>query len=287
MNKVGITTQHFVLALFAVLVFTAFDYVVGQHIDTSIFHLVPIAYVAFYGKRWQTITLVTLSELLYTGIEIIVLMHQSPLFAILWNSLARGILFMIIAIGAQKLGVSYQREAHFSNHDPLTGALNRRALERLLLEHMMLTESWPLTIAYIDIDNFKQVNDRLSHAAGDALLSNTIRLLSFNARKGDRIGRLGGDEFMAIYPGANEAMAKTIVIRQRDAIHDYYQRKAFGTSLSIGVVTFHHSPADMMEMIRQADAAMYQAKNSGKSQIIYSSYFSSPGEREDRSCAST
>lgn len=92
---------------------------------------------------------------------------------------------------------------------------------------------------------------------------------------------------MAIYPGANEVISKHIVIRQRKAIDAYYQRKAFGTSLNISVVTFHHSPIDMMVVIRQADGAMYQAKNSRINQIIYSSYFSSPGESNDRSCASS
>jgi diguanylate cyclase (GGDEF)-like protein len=144
---------------------------------------------------------------------------------------------------------------HLSITDPLTEALNRRGFEdRLDRELAAAARSGSLlTLTVLDLDDFKMVNDRDGHGAGDSLLCETVRCLHSVLRPLDSIGRLGGDEFAVLCPGAGEASAEVVVSRLRNAL-------AGRVPASIGYSRYPTDGLGAEELFKRADARLYAAK---------------------------
>jgi diguanylate cyclase (GGDEF)-like protein len=138
--------------------------------------------------------------------------------------------------------------ALLSRMDALTGALNRRGFDERLQE--AVTAGRPLTLALLDLDDFKAINDQHGHAVGDAVLVRLVELAGTALREGDAIGRLGGDEFAVLLPGPDAA---GLLAGLRDALDGRIQ-------VSIGSSTFPDDGLTAEELYRRADAALYEAK---------------------------
>jgi diguanylate cyclase (GGDEF)-like protein/putative nucleotidyltransferase with HDIG domain len=145
--------------------------------------------------------------------------------------------------------------ARMSRADPLTGALNRRGFEeRLELELAEARRSArPLTVAVLDLDDFKAVNDRGGHAAGDELLRETVERVRLVLRPMDAVGRLGGDEFAVLFAGAGEADAGVVVGHLRSAIANH-------VPASIGYSCFPTDGVTTQELLDEADRRLYIVK---------------------------
>ncbi|MBS0581234.1 MAG: diguanylate cyclase [Proteobacteria bacterium] len=156
--------------------------------------------------------------------------------------------------------------------DPLTGVLNRRSLiERLEAACLRAkARKLPLSVLFIDIDHFKQVNDTYGHAAGDACLAAIIPPIQAELRQSDAIGRYGGEEFVVILSGADAAAAHPIAERICRRVEDI-RLEGFGTSIrvtcSIGVACSDGFDGSCSQLIALADAAVYAAKRSGRNQV--------------------
>jgi diguanylate cyclase (GGDEF)-like protein len=159
----------------------------------------------------------------------------------------------------QRDELDHQRDEleRVSRVDPLTGALNRRGFEeRLACELAEAARSGcPITLVAIDLDDLKLVNDRDGHAAGDALLCETVNLLSAALRPMDAIGRHGGDEFTVLLPGAGRGDSELVVGRLRDAL-------AGSVHASFGQSCFPADGTDASELFRRADESLYAVKAS-------------------------
>lgn len=155
--------------------------------------------------------------------------------------------------------------AHLADHDALTGLPNRRVLD-VVLEHAFARglRDVPGALLFIDVDEFKSVNDRQGHQAGDAVLVSIARLLESGVRApGDTVVRLGGDEFAILLEAID--LAEATVIAERLVVS---VREHFGDlGLSIGVASVRGA-ADTLEVIRRADECMYEAKASGGGRVI-------------------
>jgi diguanylate cyclase (GGDEF)-like protein len=160
----------------------------------------------------------------------------------------------------------YERERDLSRTDALTGLLNRRAfverLERERERHARFPR--PITLAYLDVDNFKRVNDTHGHAAGDELLITAAEAMEETVRSVDSVGRLGGDEFALLMPETDAAAAKLAIEKVQRRLRDAVQGREWSGTFSIGVVTFESVPGSAEEMLEKADALMYSVKQSGK-----------------------
>ena len=158
---------------------------------------------------------------------------------------------------------------HLASHDTLTGLPNRRMfldrLEHTLARARRTGES--MALLFIDLDNFKEINDCLGHAAGDAALQAAARRMQGVVREVDTIARLGGDEFIILLDGAEDAAAVSQVaekiIKALEAPVDY-QDGPLQLGASIGISQYPKDGANATEIIAAADRAMYQAKNSGR-----------------------
>ena len=161
------------------------------------------------------------------------------------------------------------REQGLSRTDPLTSLLNSRAFyeegDRLLA--LCRRKGRPITMAYLDLDNFKAVNDERGHQAGDDLLRRVAALLQASIRPSDLAARLGGDEFAVLLPEVGAPDAAVMLERLRSLLADTLGANQPSVSSSIGGVTFVTAPGSVEEMVHQADSRMYLAKTTGKNRV--------------------
>ena len=165
-----------------------------------------------------------------------------------------------------------QRLMHASLHDPLTNLPNRAYVSRLIEEKLAKFDQ--LAVLYIDLDRYKTINDTLGHAAGDRVLVEVARRLRAALRERDVIGRMGGDEFVAVLPGLSdnnhiEKIARAILasLEKPFILND----RAYFLSASIGAAISPNDGSEAHALIRAADAAMYQVKDEGRNDLRFSS----------------
>jgi diguanylate cyclase (GGDEF)-like protein len=216
----------------------------------------------FSGMSYPIRTAIVISSLTLVGYLLVAVVHDEPLaygglmFSCLgwtgcmaiWQAHLRNI---------QRGELERHRDdlAHASRVDPLTGALNRRGFEERLgaeLEQAS-TAGHPLTLAILDLDDFKEVNDRDGHAAGDALLVLVVERITSALRPGDAIGRVGGDEFAVVLPDTGDTDAEAVIDRLRGSLGT-----PFGVSFGHSCFPAHGVSPD--ELMRHADETMYTAK---------------------------
>ncbi|MBO8127568.1 MAG: GGDEF domain-containing protein, partial [Firmicutes bacterium] len=163
--------------------------------------------------------------------------------------------------------------------DPLTGLYNRLALERMLSKLWVnaQTSKTPITVAMLDLDNFKDVNDGYGHMVGDELLKEISFIIRKSLRDGDVVMRYGGEEFIILLPGTDSSGAKKPLERIRKRIEDEaFTEARIKTSVSIGAAAYPDDrPLSMDEIIEYADAALYKAKARGKNRLVFYSQLDS------------
>lgn len=163
--------------------------------------------------------------------------------------------------------LSYQ-----ATHDKLTGLINRSEFERRLSD-LVLEANLHGSIhamCFVDLDQFKVINDTCGHVAGDELLRQLGHLLIGTVRKTDTLARLGGDEFAILMAHCDHTKAEKIACEVRERIEQFqfvWESRVFTIGASIGVTSIHRQTRDMTEVLRQADTACYAAKNSGRNRV--------------------
>lgn len=153
--------------------------------------------------------------------------------------------------------------------DPLTGLSNRRHGMQLLQNALVHSETWPLCVASLDLDHFKQVNDRLGHAAGDQVICDFARQLQASIRREDGCARMGGEEFLLILPAAGIGQAGAILerllarVRRARPLAEQPER---GYTCSVGLAQAIWGES-AEALLRRADAALYAAKAAGRDRV--------------------
>ncbi|MBI3373939.1 MAG: EAL domain-containing protein [Betaproteobacteria bacterium] len=158
---------------------------------------------------------------------------------------------------------------HLADHDALTGLPNRRILEDRLTQAIALSRRnrKQTAVMFVDLDRFKQVNDSLGHAVGDALLKETAERLSGQLRVGDTICRIGGDEFVVVLPEVKRSADPANVARkiiEKLSLPFLIEGHELSITPSLGISVYPDDGLDAESLIRNADAAMYHAKEAGR-----------------------
>jgi diguanylate cyclase (GGDEF)-like protein len=187
-------------------------------------------------------------------------------FVILGNRLFTFLLTVALTVPLRKL---YEREQLTARLDFLTGVLNRKAFYDLLtveLARNRRTET-PFAVAYLDLDNFKQVNDDFGHDEGDALLRVAASTIRGALRSTDTLARLGGDEFGILLPDADVESSAQFMARVKDALDAAMSGRGWNVTASIGLGVFDRPELSSDGVMTACDGLMYRIKRGGKSGI--------------------
>ncbi|MBJ7552244.1 diguanylate cyclase [Marinomonas ostreistagni] len=172
----------------------------------------------------------------------------------------------------KELLIANARLKALSTTDYLTNLPNRRAFENALKDEMGKSKrhDQPLSVAVLDIDHFKMINDTYGHDAGDYVLKELANRLISDQRSGDVFGRIGGEEFGLILPHTNVREAAIACERYRTLLSEQpyiYESNDLDLTVSVGVCMYD-GDEKQFELIKRADNALYEAKNSGRNKVV-------------------
>lgn len=247
------------------------DYLTGPEISFSIFYVLPIAVAAWYGSRTVGILIAVVVAATLTIVEMMSGVVYSHPLIVYWNSIASFGIVLILAYLFSDIREHLQKEREIADTDSLTGSLNRRRFYRHVENEIQRASRYghPFTIAYIDLDNFKTVNDNQGHPAGDELLRAVGRAMGAHARETDIVARLGGDEFAILFLETGSQEAAKALGKIHAGLMAAMRGSAWPVTFSIGLVTYETAPFDVRQVLKQADETMYAAKRSGKDRVVH------------------
>lgn len=260
------------------------DYITGPKLSFSLFYLLPIVACGWWTT--ERLAVVTAGWAAIVWLLADVPFRMSEVLALpLWNAGTRVAIFVGVGFltarvrrNTSELQVLNARladllaqESALARTDPLTGLANGRAFREALGRGLARSQrnGEPMCVVYIDIDNFKRVNDAFGHAAGDQVLGRIAALLRETLRGGDVPARLGGDEFAAACWDVEREVAISIakrLVEQISGVGGDYPGTDLGASA--GVAHFEHATESTDAILAAADAAMYEAKARGKNTVV-------------------
>ena len=265
--------SHIGFGLILMLLLGVTDYLTGYEISFALFYMIPVTYIAWYAGTIAGSIASLLCAAVWQGANFLAGETHSYAAIFYWNASMRFGFFLAFTHLIVRLRNSIEQEKQLSHTDYLTGTLNSRAFYEILEREILRTRRYlkPFTIAYLDLDNFKYVNDHFGHSIGDILLKTVSHIMTKSLRSTDEVARLGGDEFAILLPETDTDSARTILPKLRQLLLDVMKERSWHVTFSIGAITFHKPPEKADQVIKMADDLMYKVKESGKNQIEFGS----------------
>jgi len=250
------------------------DHATRYELSFSVFYLIPIALVSRRGRTQAAVVISVMAAITWLIADFASGHPYSHPLLPPWNTLVRLVFFLIVSISLVRMRFMIESLKALTQTDLLTGIGNSTGFRERAQVEMERSARYrrPFTMAYLDLDNFKEINDTFGHSAGDDLLVNVAKILKDNFRNTDIIARLGGDEFCVLLPETRPKLAQRIISRFQIALSKELNHTERTVTASIGIVTFLSPPKSVDEMIQKADRLMYQAKNSGKNRTMFKTY---------------
>lgn len=269
------------LSLLSVAALAWIDYATGYEVSFALFYLVPVGLTAWYIGRRTALAISLVSAACWLLANRLAGETYSNSLIVFWNTAIRLGFFVITTLLLVELRRALDRQRELARTDPLTGALNSRAFSEVALHEILRARRYgrPLTVAYLDLDNFKTVNDHLGHSTGDLVLQTVVTTIKTTLRGTDSVARMGGDEFVLILPETDGHAARLIAARIREQLAKEMLGRQWPVTASVGVVTCREPPEAVDALLQVADGLMYSAKRDGKDGIHHLEYRSTTVEQ--------
>jgi diguanylate cyclase (GGDEF)-like protein len=261
------STARLAVAIALLLAVAIADWLTPNEVAFAAMYIVPVGVAAWFVSPRAGTLISIASTILWFSLNLAEELGSSWVIGA-WNVSVRLAMFLFVSAlvgGARGL---LDAERRRSRVDALTDVLNARAFYEIVQREIARTRRYrrPMSVAYIDIDDFKDINDHFGHVAGDELLRTFARCVQETIRSIDSVARLGGDEFVVLMPETDTEGAMVAIQRLTQSV---YSIDSLKVGVSIGVVTCDDPvPESIDEIVRRADTLMYTAKHLGKHRFI-------------------
>jgi diguanylate cyclase (GGDEF)-like protein len=257
--------------IFLLLLFGYIDYKVTPETSLSIFYLFPVSLLTWFTDKKVGVMASLLSALAWFFIHYpsSYMENENSILVYSWNAVVMFSFLFIVSYLLIELRTAKERERESARLDPTTGIANKRLFFELARLEVKKVERYrhPLTVVYMDVDDFRKINDTLGRRVGDKLLQTVAETIKTTIRETDIIARMGGDDFVILLPGSGYEPANIVIRRVHKELLHSMQENDWSTTFSIGAATFINPPKSVDDMIQRADHLMYLAKNNGKNQL--------------------
>jgi len=262
------------ILLVGIALLGALDYITGTEASFALFYLFPVALASWWLGIRAGIVASVLSAIVWHLANDFAGQQYSTAVMSVWNASIRLAFFLVVTVLLARIHEMLLREKALARIDYLTGAHNVRAFHEIAEAECMRASRYPqpFTLAYVDLDGFKLVNDRLGHSEGDRVLRVVAQTLRAGIRRPDTLARLGGDEFALLLPQTDLESAKVFLPRLQEELLAAMRRNEWRVTFSIGALTCPFAPAVLGDVVREADELMYEVKKSGRNAIRYGTY---------------
>ena len=249
------------------------DHMTGVELSFSLFYLIPISLIAWTVNERVGLAFSFLSAGIWQVVDIWSGNQYSSVFPYIWNTIVR-LGFFMLPVFMIRLNRAIEHERMLARTDFLTGVLNARFFRELAQMEINRSRRYKrtFTIAFIDVDNFKTINDTFGHTEGDTVLRAIATNIKTHLRKTDFVARVGGDEFVVLLPETNKQTAPIVMSNMQHALLKEMDENGWSVTFSIGVLTLTAPQISVDEMLGRVDQLMYVVKNGSKNNIHYASH---------------
>jgi diguanylate cyclase (GGDEF)-like protein len=272
----GKQSKPFILTitLILIVVIGTLDYATGTELSVLIFYVIPVFLGTWFIGTGTGVALSVFCSLTWALADKIFSRTFTSSFIPYWNFVMYLGFLLVTMHFLRILKTSLEQERQVARTDFLTRAVNRRQFFELAESEINRARRYnhPFTAVYIDIDNFKVINDTFGHDVGDELLLHVVATIKDQIRTSDIIARLGGDEFMIFFPETGADMAMAAIDKVRRVLLLAMAKNNWPVTFSFGMVTFATPPWSVDHMIKVTDDLMYEGKKSGKNMIKHEVY---------------
>jgi diguanylate cyclase (GGDEF)-like protein len=258
------------MGLAGIAVVGLLDFASGAELRAYPLYFGPVGFLAWHTGRRGATAGALLSAVTWLISNALAGMRFASESMWIANASVHGVSFLFVGWLIARLRGALSAARDLSRLDPLTDLRNGRAFyeDTAPLVALCRRTRRAITLAYIDLDNFKNVNDRSGHQAGDNLLRDVARAIKHSVRPSDLAARLGGDEFAVLLPELGPHEAAATMERIRSAVSATAGAES-GVTASVGGVTYLAAPLTLEAMVHRADQLMYAAKASGRNAVSH------------------
>ncbi|WP_243371881.1 GGDEF domain-containing protein [Geotalea sp. SG265] len=239
------------------------DYLTGDF-SIILFYLIPIFLVGWFVNKPSAILICLCASI--SSLFNKILTHHTTVFHHSWDFTIETTYMILLGMMFATLREKHDQEKRLARIDPLTRVLNRRYLYEIAEQEIYRSRRYNrcFSIAYLDLDNFKGINDTRGHHVGDDLLCSVAATITENLRCADTVARIGGDEFVVVLPETGAEEARLVMAKLQGKLMERMEAKKWPVSFSVGMVTYYSAPLSVDEMLKRADGLMYEVKSQGK-----------------------
>jgi len=256
----------FAIALICVAVFLA-----NNNVDLRLLLVIPVLLASWYGGRKTGAAIAILTAISLFATNYSLHFYKDNNISKAYDILIALVVYLFISIIITNFRKVYGIEIVAADTDILTGLSSSRKFYADLEAEINRSRRYghSLSLVYLDVDNFKNINDTLGHSVGDELLIILSISLQASLRTNDIIARIGGDEFVCILPETEQIAAKSALLKTQKALNDNMIQYGWNVSFSIGVITFEKLPDDASQGVKLVDDLMYKVKKGSKNDIAF------------------